>query len=132
MSNWSLINQLTTELNLNIMAHRQDDPITLGNYMNTLCFLRSTDEIGGKIRRLGGVETIIKLLPRQFSEKRGENAPQSTWTLNNNNLRFTLRTLRHLTEPDINDRTTHDARTCTLMPNKSVALSASAYQVSLH
>ena len=29
-------------------------------------------------------------------------------------------------------RTTHDARTCTLMPNKSVALSASAYQVSLH
>ena len=29
-------------------------------------------------------------------------------------------------------RTTHDARTCTLMPNKSVALSASACQVSLH
>jgi len=33
---------------------------------------------------------------------------------------------------DTNDRTTHDARTCTLMPNKSVALSASACQVSLH
>ena len=29
--------------------------------------------------------------------------PQSTCTLNNNNLRFTLRTLRHLTEPDFND-----------------------------
>jgi len=29
-------------------------------------------------------------------------------------------------------RTTHDARTCTLMPNKSVTLSASACQVSLH
>ena len=29
-------------------------------------------------------------------------------------------------------RTTHDARTCALMPNKSVALSASACQVSLH
>ena len=29
-------------------------------------------------------------------------------------------------------RTTHDARTCTLMPNKSVALSTSACQVSLH
>ena len=29
--------------------------------------------------------------------------PQSTCTLNNNNLRFTLLTLRHLTEPDIND-----------------------------
>jgi len=28
---------------------------------------------------------------------------QSTCTLNNNNLRFTLLTLRHLTEPDIND-----------------------------
>ena len=29
-------------------------------------------------------------------------------------------------------RTTHDVRTCTLMPNKSVALSASVCQVSLH
>jgi len=29
-------------------------------------------------------------------------------------------------------RTTHDARTCTLMPNKSLTLSASACQVSLH
>ena len=103
MSNWSLINQLTTELTLNIMTHRQDHPITLGNCINTLCLLSSTDEIGGKIRGLGGVETIIKLLPRQFLEKWGEDAPQNTWTLNNNNLRFTLRTLRHLTEPDIND-----------------------------
>jgi len=85
------------------MAHRQDDPITLGNCMPTLCLLSSTEEIGGKIRGLGGVEKIIKLQPRQFSEKRGEDAPQSTWTLNNNSLRFTLRTLRHLTEPDIND-----------------------------
>ena len=32
----------------------------------------------------------------------------------------------------LSTRTTHDARTCTLMPNKSVALSASACQVSLH
>jgi len=103
MSNWSLINQLTTELTLNTKTHRQDDPITLGNCMNTLCLLSSTDEIGGKIRGLGGVETIIKLLPRQFSEERGEDASQRTWTLNNKNLRFTLRALRHLTEPDIND-----------------------------
>jgi len=29
-------------------------------------------------------------------------------------------------------RTTHDARTCTLMPNKSVTLSTSACQVNLH
>ena len=32
----------------------------------------------------------------------------------------------------LSTRTTHDARTCTLIPNKSVALSASACQVSLH
>jgi len=85
------------------MAHRQDDPITLGNCMHTLCLLSSTDEIGGKIRGLGGVGKIIKLLPRQFSETRREDSPQSTWTLNNNILRSTLRTLRYLTEPDINN-----------------------------
>ena len=45
----------------------------------------------------------MKLLPRQFPDKRGEAIPQSTCTLSNNNLRFTLHTLRHLTEPDIND-----------------------------
>jgi len=103
MSNWSLISQLTTELLLNIMAHRQDDPITLGNCMHTLCLLSSTEETGGKIRGIGGDGKIMKLLPRQFSEKRGEDASQSTWTLNNHNLRFTIRTLRHLTELDIND-----------------------------
>jgi len=85
------------------MAHRQDDPITLGNCMHTLCLLSSTEEIGGKTRGFGGAEKIIKLLPRQFSEKRGEDTSQSTCTLNNNNLCFTLRTLRHLTKPDIND-----------------------------
>ena len=85
------------------MAHRQDDPITLGNCMHTLCLLSSTDEIGGKISGLGGVEKIIKVLPRQFWGNRREDTPQSTWTLNNNNLRSTLRTLRHLPEPDINN-----------------------------
>ena len=34
MSNWSLINQLTTELIKNVMTLRQDDPITLGNCMH--------------------------------------------------------------------------------------------------
>jgi len=85
------------------MAHRQDDPITFGNCMHTLCLLSSTEETGGKIRGLGGAGKIMKLLPRQFPDKRGEAIPQSTCTLNNNNLRFTLRTLRHLTEPEIND-----------------------------
>jgi len=44
-----------------------------------------------------------KLLPTQFSKERGVDTPQSTWTLNNNDLCFTLRTLRHLTNPDINN-----------------------------
>jgi len=52
--NWSLINQLTTELILNVIAHRQDDPLTLGNCIHILCLLSSTDEFGGKIRGLGG------------------------------------------------------------------------------
>jgi len=34
--NWSLIDQLTTELILNVMAHRQDDLITLGNCVHIL------------------------------------------------------------------------------------------------
>jgi len=103
MLNWSRISQLTTELILNTITHRQDDPITFGNSMHTLCLLSSTEETSGKIRGLGGAEKIMKLLPRQFPDKRGEAIPQSTCTLNNDNLRFTLRTLRHLTEPDFND-----------------------------
>jgi len=85
------------------MAHRQDDPITFGNCIHILCLLSSTEETGGKIRGLGGAGKIMKLLPGQFPDKRGEAIPQSTCTLHNNNLRFTLRTLRHLTEPDLND-----------------------------
>jgi len=100
MSNWSLISQLTTELILNTMAHREDDPTTFENYIHALCLLSSTEETGGKIRGLGGAGKIIK--HRQFPEKRGEDISQSTCTLNNN-LHFTLRTLRHLTEPDIDD-----------------------------
>jgi len=74
MSNWSRISQLTTERILNTMAHRQDDPITFGNCIHTLCLLSSTEETGGKIRGLGG-EKIMKLLPRQFPDKRGEAIP---------------------------------------------------------
>jgi len=85
------------------MAHRQDDPITFGNCIHTLCLSSSTEATGGKIQGLGGAENFMKLLPRQFPDKRGEAIPLSTCTLNNNNLRFTLRTLRHLTEPDFND-----------------------------
>jgi len=60
MSNWSRSSQRTTELILDTLAHRQDDPITFGNCIHTLCLLSSTTETGGKIRDLGGVEKIIK------------------------------------------------------------------------
>jgi len=90
------------------MAHRQDDPITFGNCIHTLCLLSSTEETSGRIRDLGGADQIMKLLPRQFPEKRGEAILLYTRTLHNNNLHFTLRTLRHLTEPDHDDP--HDFR----------------------
>ena len=103
MSTWSRISQLTTELILNTMAHRQDDPITFGNCIHILCLLRSTEETGGKIRGLGGAEKIMKLFPRQFPDKRGEAIPQNICTLQNSYLSFTLRTLKRLTESDLND-----------------------------
>jgi len=115
MSNWSRISLLTTELILNtIMAHRQDDPTTFGNCIHTLCLLSSSEETSGRIRDLGGVNKIMKLLPRQFPEKRGEAIPLYTRSLHNSNLRFTLRTLRHLTEPDHDDP--HDFRIDTGLP----------------
>jgi len=64
MSNWSRISLLTTDLILNTMAHRQDDPTTFGNCIHTLCLLSSTEETGGRIRDLGGVDKIMKLLPK--------------------------------------------------------------------
>jgi len=66
MSNWSLLNNLTTELILTTMTRRPDDPITFSNYMGTLDLLSSAEEYCGKVRGLGGVETIMSLLPRQF------------------------------------------------------------------
>jgi hypothetical protein len=50
----------------------------------------------------------MNLLPKQFPEKRGEAIPLYTRSLHNSNLRFTLRTLRYLTEPDHDDP--HDSR----------------------
>jgi len=49
MSNWSLLNKLTTELILVAMVLRQDDPITSSNCMGTLYLLSPAEEIGGKI-----------------------------------------------------------------------------------
>jgi len=102
MSNWSRISLLCTQLLLKTLTHMQDEPITFGNCIHTLCLLSSSAETGGKIRDLKGVDIIMKLLPRQFPEKRGEATPHESLTLYNKNLRLTLRTLRHLTEPDLN------------------------------
>ena len=111
MSNWSRISLLTTETILNTMAHRQDDPTTFGNCIHNLCLLSSTEETGCRIRDLGGVDKIMNFLPNFFSEIRGEAIPLHTRTLHNSNLRFTLRTLRHLTDPDYDDP--HDSWTNT-------------------
>jgi len=102
VSNWSRISHLCTELLLLTLTHMQDDPIIFGNCIHTLCLLSSTTETGGKIRDLEGTDVILKLLPRQFPEKRGETTPQKSLTLYNHNLGLILRTLRHLTEPNLN------------------------------
>jgi len=86
ISNWSRISHLCTELLLKTLTHMQDDPITFGNCIHTLCLLSSTAETGGKIRDLEGADIILKLLPRQFPEKRGEATPQKSLTLYNNKL----------------------------------------------
>jgi len=99
MSNWSRISILTTELILNTMAQRQDDPTTFGNCIHTLCLLSSTEENGGRIRDLGGVDKIMNFLPKQFPGNEGEAISLHTRSLLNSNLRFTLRTLKYLTEP---------------------------------
>ena len=111
MSNWSRISILTTELILNTMAQRQDDPTTYGNCIHTLCLLSSNEENGNRVRDIGGVDKIMILLPKQFPEKREEAIPLHTPSLFNSNLRFTLRTLKYLTEP-YND-SPHGARTAT-------------------
>ena len=109
MSNWSRISLLTTDIILNTMAFTQDNPITQGNCIHVLCLLSSDERTRSKIRDLGGIDEIMDFLPKQFPEKRVEVNPLHTSTLHNSNLRFTLRTLRHLTDPDDDDR--HDSRT---------------------
>ena len=101
-SNLSRIGLLCTELLLRTLTHMQDEPITAGYCIHTLCLLSSTAETGGRIQDLEGVDIIMKSLPQQFQDKRQEATPQETSNLYNKNLRLTLRTLRHLTGPDLN------------------------------
>jgi len=109
MRNWSRISLLTTDIILNTTAFTQDNPITQGNCIHVLCLLSSDERTCSKIRDLGGMDEIMDFLPKQFPEKRGEVNPLHTSTLHNSNLRFTLRTLRHLTDPDDDDL--HESRT---------------------
>jgi len=102
MSNLSRIGLLCTELLLRILTHMRDEPITAGHCIHTLCLLSSSTETGGRIRDLAGVDIIMKLLPHQFQDKRGEATPQETVNLYNKNLHLTLRTLRILTGPNLN------------------------------
>jgi len=75
MSNLSHIGLLCAELLLRILTHMRDEPITAGHCIHTLCLLSSTAETGGRIRHLAGVGIIMKLLPQQFQDKRGEATP---------------------------------------------------------
>jgi len=102
MSNWSLLNKLITELILATMALRQDDPITSSDCMGTLYLLSAAVEYCGKIRGLGRAEKRMSLLPRQFPKEVGGKISEKTRAQTNNHYRFNLRTLRHLTEPEIN------------------------------
>jgi len=102
MSNLNRIGLLCTELLFRILTHMRDEPITAGHCIHTLCLLSSSTETGGRIRNLAGADTIMELLPHQFQDKRGDATPQDTINLHNKNLRFTLRTLRNLTRPNLN------------------------------
>jgi len=108
MRNRSRISLLSTDIILNTMAFSQDDPITYGNCIHVLCQLSSEEKTSRMIRDEEGIDEIIDYLPKQFPGKRGEVNPLHTSTLHNKNLRFTLRTLRHLT--DLEDDYLHVSR----------------------
>jgi len=86
MSNWNLLNKLTTELILETMVLMQDDPVTCSNCMCTLYLLSSEENICGNIRGLGGVEKVLDLLPRQFPDGNERETPQEKRTQPNNYL----------------------------------------------
>jgi len=101
MCNLNRIGLLCTEPLLRILSHMRDEPITAGHCIHTLCLLSSSMETGGRIRNLAGADTIMELLPHQFRDMRGADTPQDIINLHNKNLRFTLRTLRNLTGPNL-------------------------------
>jgi len=102
MSNLHRIGLLCTKPLLGSLTHMREEPTTFGHCIHTLCSLSSSIVTADWIRDLEGVDTIMALLPLQFQDKRAEATPQHTINLHNRNLRFTLRTLRNLTEPNGN------------------------------
>jgi len=106
MRNWSGI---STDTIRNALAFSFDDSITYGNCVHVLCLLCSEGKTSRIIREDNGIDEIIDYLPAQFPGERREVNPSHTFTLHNTNLRFTLRTLRHLTE--LEDDYLHVSRT---------------------
>ena len=100
MSNLHLIGQLSIKPLLRIPTHMRDETITIGHCMHTLCLLSSSTPTGDLIRKLEGVNTIIAMLPLLFADIKRDALPHDTIHPHNENLRFTLRTLRNLTGPN--------------------------------
>jgi len=95
-SNWSRIGTDTVR---NAMAFSyDDDPITYGNCVHVLCLLCSDEKTSQRMREDEGIDEMIDYLLEQSPGQPGDVNPSHTFTLHNTNLRFTLRTLRHLTE----------------------------------
>jgi len=97
MRNWSGI---STDTIRRAMAFSFDDPINYGNCIHVLCLLCSEGKTNRIIREDNGIDEISDYLPTQFPIEREEIDLSHTFTLHNTNLRFTLRTLRYLTEPE--------------------------------
>ena len=100
---------ISTDTICRAIAFSFGDPITYGNCVHVLCLLCSEEKTSRTIREDKGIDEIIDYLPAQFPGERREINPTHTFNLHNTNLRFTLRTLRHLTE--LEDDYLHVSRT---------------------
>jgi len=97
MRNWS---DISTDTRRNALAFSFDDTINYGNCIHVLCLLCSEGKTNRIIREDNGIDEISDYLPTQFPIERKKIDLSHTFTLHNTNLRFTLRTLRYLTEPE--------------------------------
>ena len=95
--NWSRISPDTIR---NALAFSFDDTTNYGHCIHVLCLLCSEEKTNRIIREDNGIVEISDYLPTQFPIEREKIDLSHTFTLHNTNLRFTLRTLRYLTEPE--------------------------------